>query len=325
MQKHNFNGLKKKTEDIRDNDYHFTKFFKVIEKFPDVMDLEANMPPVLDQGDLGSCTAHGTVEAMEYFQIYSPTPVPPTPPTPPVPPTPTPTPDPNSCMTAFINALPGLQKTTKTLAKFVNAQPALWQSILVKNKALKQSTNYVALSRLFEYYQSRLLEGTVNEDSGAEIRDALKAAQSGICAENFWNYDISKFAVKPPANCYANATWKISSYHTLSDPNNNTTNNLNNIYQALVNNLPVVIGFTVYESFENIGSDGIMALPKSNEQVLGGHCTVVEGCKPGYLKVRNSWGNSWALNGNFWMPVAYISHKDSDGSLSVSDMWTITI
>jgi C1A family cysteine protease len=321
MQKYNY-GLKKKTFDARDDEYHFNKHFKMVEKFPDVMDLEQWMPPVLDQGQLGSCSANGTVEAMEFYQIYSSSPVPPVPPTPPTPP------DPNSCMTAFINALPALQKTTKTLAKFVNAQPALWQSIVAGKKTLEASTNYTALSRLFEYYQSRALEGTINEDSGCEIRDALKAAQSGICSEVLWPYQISKFTVKPSAQCYANATWKIASYHTLSDPNNNTANNLNNIYQALANNMPVIIGFTVYGSFENsdIATTGIMPMPKSNESILGGHCCVIIGKKPGYLKVRNSWGESWGKPaGDFWMPEAFVSHKDYDGILSLSDLWTITI
>ena len=317
-----FYGRKSKTFDARDDNYHFNKYFKKVEIIPDVIDLEANMPSVYDQSTLGGCTAFGTCETMEYFQIYSPTPVPPTPPTPPVPPTP---PHPTGCLTSFINSLPGLRAKNKTLTKFVNAQPPLWQSIITGAKISETSGTYTKLSELFEYYQSRSLEGTVNEDSGCEVRDALKSGQMGVCSDALWPYLIQKYTTKPNAQVYAGATYKIASYHTLSDPNNNTVNNLTNIYAALSQNLPVILGFTVYSSFENIGSDGIMPMPVENEEVLGGHCVVCVACQPGYLKIRNSWSADWGLNGDFLMPISFISHLDSDGSLSVSDMWTIQI
>jgi len=61
-------------------------------------------------------------------------------------------------------------------------------------------------SRLFIYYNERVIEGTVNEDSGAMIRDGIKSvATQGDCPETEWPYDITKFTVKPPANCYTDA------------------------------------------------------------------------------------------------------------------------
>ena len=54
-------------------------------------------------------------------------------------------------------------------------------------------------SRLFIYYNERVIEGTVTSDSGAQLRDGVKTvAKQGICPEKVWPYDISKFAVKPP-------------------------------------------------------------------------------------------------------------------------------
>src|SRR5690242_16308017 len=45
-------------------------------------------------------------------------------------------------------------------------------------------------SRLFIYYNERLMEDTVNEDSGAMIRDGIKSVTRwGCCDEAEWPYD----------------------------------------------------------------------------------------------------------------------------------------
>ena len=64
---------------------------------------------------------------------------------------------------------------------------------------MKQGLKSFTPSRLFIYYNERALEGTVGADSGAQIRDAVKTVGSvGACPEADWEYDISKFAPKPP-------------------------------------------------------------------------------------------------------------------------------
>ena len=61
-------------------------------------------------------------------------------------------------------------------------------------------------SRLFIYYNERAMEGTVDQDSGAEIRDGIKSvAQLGAPPETDWPYQIDEFAAKPPAKAYADA------------------------------------------------------------------------------------------------------------------------
>jgi C1A family cysteine protease len=55
-------------------------------------------------------------------------------------------------------------------------------------------------SRLFIYYNERAIEGTVSQDSGAQIRDGIKSvATLGAPPESDWAYDIKKFAQKPPS------------------------------------------------------------------------------------------------------------------------------
>src|SRR5438128_1286355 len=61
-------------------------------------------------------------------------------------------------------------------------------------------------SRLFIYYNERVIEGTVNSDSGAMIRDGVKSvATLGDCPETLWPYKIKKFAEKPPTAAFQQA------------------------------------------------------------------------------------------------------------------------
>src|SRR5439155_15267059 len=44
-------------------------------------------------------------------------------------------------------------------------------------------------SRLFIYYNERVREGTVDQDSGARIRDGIKSVvKQGVCPEDEWPY-----------------------------------------------------------------------------------------------------------------------------------------
>src|SRR6266436_2634478 len=59
-------------------------------------------------------------------------------------------------------------------------------------------------SRLFIYYNERVIEGTVNTDAGAMLRDGIKTvAKQGACPEPMWPYLIARFKTRPSAACYA--------------------------------------------------------------------------------------------------------------------------
>ena len=58
------------------------------------------------------------------------------------------------------------------------------QAICQQIMALKDLSDNNYPSRLFQYYNPRLMEGNVNEDSGATYRSAYKAlAKFGFCDE----------------------------------------------------------------------------------------------------------------------------------------------
>src|SRR6202049_4412710 len=134
---------------------------------------------------------------------------------------------------------------------------------------LKQKLSDFVPSRLFIYYNERVIEGTVRSDSGAMLRDGIKSVASlGVCPEPEWPYRIAKFASKPPARAYADAKLdRAVSYQSL-------VQDINQMKGCLASGYPFVFGFTVYDSFESqqVAKTGVVPMPAPAEKVLGGHC-----------------------------------------------------
>jgi C1A family cysteine protease len=183
----------------------------------------------------------------------------------------------------------------------------------------KQNLQDFVPARLFIYYNERVIEGTVDSDSGAQIRDGIKSvAKQGACPENEWPYDIAKFAVKPPHKCYQDARKDKAVRYT------RVSHNLNQMKGCLASGYPFVFGFTVYESFESqeVAKTGHAPLPHSGEQVLGGHAVLAVGYDDGHqwFIVRNSWGTGWGMQGYFTLPYAYLTNSNLS-----DDFWTIRL
>jgi C1A family cysteine protease len=79
---------------------------------------------------------------------------------------------------------------------------------------------------------------------------------------------------------------------------------------------PVLVGFTVYESFvtQQVADTGIMPVPKPGEPQQGGHEVLCLGYDiPRQLAlIQNSWGEDWGQRGYFEMPFEVISSPDTD-------------
>lgn len=184
---------------------------------------------------------------------------------------------------------------------------------------LKQKLNVFIPSRLFVYYQERVIEGTVDSDAGAMIRDGIKAVNNvGVCPESVWPYNVNDFAEKPAAAAYQSATChKVMAYQRLNQT-------ITEMKQCLASGFPFTFGFTVYDSFESdaVARDGLLPMPGPNDTVLGGHAVLAVGYDDTqkHIIVRNSWGCGWGLQGYFYMPYEYISNPDL-----ASDFWTIRI
>lgn len=204
-------------------------------RYSPTKDLRKDCPPVMDQGNLGSCTANGITGALRY--------------------------------------------------------------LLIKNRKPD-----VKLSRLQLYYDERVVESSIMEDAGAEIRDGIKcAAKLGVGNENLWPYDIRRFTEKPPAEVYKDAVqFEALTYRRVAVMTSA-------VKTSISQGFPVVIGISLFESFESatVERTGVVPMPNINrEQMIGGHCMYLVGYgqRRGYFTCRNSWHTNWGDKGDCYLP-----------------------
>jgi len=182
-------------------------------------------------------------------------------------------------------------------------------------------------SRLFVYYSTREIEGTTEYNVGTAIRDAIKAiVAEGTPPEDMWPYDTTVYAEKPPQEVYAVAEkLQALGYATVG-------HDLDAIKRLIYNNLPISMGFTVYQSFwwPECQTAGQMPMPSDDEEAVAAHAVVWMGWNDeavvpntpdlGALETRNSWGPNWGDQGHFWMPYEYARRP-----LLSSDFWVVRL
>jgi len=163
-------------------------------------------------------------------------------------------------------------------------------------------------SPAFLYYQERVIDGDPNDDGGSTGRSSCQAMQKfGVCLESQLPYVSGQYAIPPTPDQVADAlAYKSGAYHFLST--------VADIKSCIASGYCCMIGFTVYESFESIGSDGVMPVPGATEQVLGGHEVLIYGYddSKGVLSVLNSWGEGWGDGGTFYMPYQVAAAPNTD-------------
>lgn len=242
-------GWKVNLPDQRDHMYQVPH--TVASLLPSAVDLRPKCPPILDQLELGSCTANAIANAYYFDELNQ-----------------------------------------------------------------KEASAFLP-SRLFIYYNERVIEGDVKYDNGAQIRDGFKTINSqGVAPEALWPYNISKFAKKPTAKVYKEGLkHKAISYQKL-------TQDLPTLKGCLASGSPFVFGFSVYDSFESqeVANTGIVPMPSKNEKLLGGHAVTAVGYDDVSQRfiVMNSWGTSWGQNGYFTIPYTYLTN-----SSLASDFWVV--
>ena len=203
--------------------------------------------------------------------------------------------------------------------------------------AKKQELPYFEPSRLFLYYNTREIEGNVDTDSGASLRNTVKAFnRCGVCPEKrteacdfgegkpegsrrylpYWPYDTQKFSEQPPPKCYSEAVRNnICKYERLSQE-------IDQLRACLKSGSPFVFGFEVFPSFDDTRSFGIMPMPTKNEVSHSTHAVVAVGYDDERKKivVLNSWGYHWGENGYFFMPYEFIKNESY-----CRDFWKIEL
>lgn len=159
-------------------------------------------------------------------------------------------------------------------------------------------------SRLFIYYNARVLEGDPGQDAGCSVADAVAVLRTqGVCPENKWPYRIGQFAVRPPRVAYDWAAG-MAALNVETVPENALS-----IKTVLAAGIPVIIGVTLFESFESdqVANTGIVPMPAADEAIVGGHCMVIVGFSDDTqdFLTANSWGTDWGQQGYCQMPYAY--------------------
>ncbi|MCC7424800.1 MAG: C1 family peptidase [Planctomycetaceae bacterium] len=172
-------------------------------------------------------------------------------------------------------------------------------------------------SRLFGYYISRDVMGTINSDSGVSNREMLKAyARFGWCDESLWPYEPNRFKVKPPPEAYAQAaTRKIETYLRVPQQ-------LDQRKACLAGGDPFIFGFSVFSSMEtpDVARTGNVPMPRQGDRQVGGHDVLIvdfDDDRQVFI-FRNSWGDDWGEAGYGTIPYQYALHPQL-----ASDFWTI--
>jgi len=163
----------------------------------------------------------------------------------------------------------------------------------------------IDVSRLFVYYNGRVLQGTDQIDSGLACESAIKVVlDNGVCTEDTWRYSPDNVFREPSNNAYDEATaFRVESY--MQVPWSLTT-----WKHVLAHGYPIIFGVNIYTSFQTEGGKkGLIPMPdKDNEKMEGGHSMLCVGYSDEHevFIVRNSWGPHWGDMGYCYIPYAYM-------------------
>jgi C1A family cysteine protease len=301
-------GWRKQSTDPRDAEYSLKLHGSFLGTLPTSVDQRPICSSIEDQGDLGSCTANmfaGLIESNEIRRNAHAV-------------------HPSFAHLAIGSAQVSVSNITVALDGAISylttvRPPAPAPTpIPPAPPAPPVPQKLIHVSRLFEYYATRKIEGTVSEDSGASIRDAIKSGVIyGVADESTWPYDISKFTINPPSGIWtAAAAHRVTSYHSVTD------GDIQTMKSVLASGYLIGFGFQVYDYMMSaqMAKTGFLLLPGPNEQLQGGHAVCLVGyddSKKAFL-VRNSWGIGWGIAGYFWMAYDYVKNT----ALS-SDFWVV--
>lgn len=173
----------------------------------------------------------------------------------------------------------------------------------------------------YTYAKELLMQGDFPQDDGSDgttLCNTLIA--SGCCEAALYPYVAGRIE-KPSSDQDKNAAqFQMGAYHGV--PNSRVAISV----LGDPTPWPIEIGFTVYSSFESeaTAQTGVMTVPSTSEQVLGGHEVLIVGYDigvtptlrpsncPSAVLVQNSWGTSWGIGGFFWMPLEILDRQDTD-------------
>lgn len=175
---------------------------------------------------------------------------------------------------------------------------------------------FAIMSRLYLYYNERVLDGDVSQDAGSTLRSCMLAIQNyGMCKESTWPYGPNWLYKRPSAFAYNEGKAHKETHHY-------RLQNLEDMKRCLMHGFPFVFGIAVYDSFlsEEVAANGVVPMPNPDyEAMQGGHALLCVGYDDamGVFIFKNSWGQ-WADKGYGYLPYAYMTNPEL-----AADFWTL--
>lgn len=168
-----------------------------------------------------------------------------------------------------------------------------------------------ALSRLWTYWFSRDKIGLTQEDSGAHLRHAFQVlAERGAPREVFWPYIEARFRDNPAGMEKAAMSaphHRVLEYLSIPDTDEDA------MRACIAEGFPFAFGFTVYQSFWQIGDDGMWSGERG--PIDGYHAVTAVGYTATHWIIRNSWSTGWGDQGHFYVPRGFMQNE-------AYDLWT---
>lgn len=155
------------------------------------------------------------------------------------------------------------------------------------------------LSRLFVYYNARMMTGAERHDAGATIGHGMAALLAfGAPPEAEWPYDVSAMATRPTEAAYEQARHNVPAEYARVD-------GVEHLRAALARNHPVVFASNIPERcYDEAYTTGVVPMPTSTEMSQfnsrdGTHAMLLVGYDLGakVYHVRNSWGDGFGDRG----------------------------
>lgn len=196
----------------------------------------------------------------------------------------------------------------------------------------KTTDKSIKFSPLFVYYNERKLRGTIEQDVGASLTDAIQAITIfGACQEATWPSidDNVKFKERPSDHAYKEPH---EIFKGLRFRHSHLSNNLEIIKHVLSEKNPVLCGINVFPSFESEETEktGIVPMPDFYEPPIGAHAITLVGYDDTTerLKFANSWGVDWGDKGYGYLPYNYFTNQNINNQFThtySSEIWSVKL
>jgi hypothetical protein len=173
----------------------------------------------------------------------------------------------------------------------------------------------------YTYAKELIRQGDFPNDCGSDGTTLCTTlVADGCCELSLYPYVSGKIIMPTPAQDVNAHQFALGAFHGLVGSQTALS------VLADPTPWPVMIGFTVYASFESneVAKTGVMPMPGRRERNLGGHEVLMVGYDIGDIPtlrpkgslpsvlIMNSWGNDWGIDGFFWMPIQVLDMADTD-------------